>query len=423
MANMDDLAHRLAEWAATYTPTPADRSLADLALVDTVSVALAARGEPILATVAELSPVERWAAAAHILDFDDLHLPSTTHISAVCVPAALGTGGGAEAYLVGAGVMARLGTVLGHGHYTRGWHATATAGTVAAAAAAGQAYGLDAGGLARAMALAIASAGGVQAAFGTDGKSLQVGMCAGAGIRAARLADLGASAATGALDDWVRLLGGDPSGAVVSGDAIPGGLAVKLFPCCYALQRPIGAMAALAHGDEGASVRVDGSLTAEEVDKVVVRTPLQTVKPLIHARPSTGLEGKFSLEYALVAAVLDPYPGFASFTDDSVRRPAAQELLRRVEVITTADDGEGLLAGEVEIELHTARGIATSRLSAPPGSPANPATTADLDAKFIACLAGSGVGPDDIRWETAAELLERLWPVADVSAEPSTKGS
>ena len=47
------------------------------------------------------------------LDFDDLHMPSTAHVSAVCVPAAATFTGGAEAYLAGAGVMARLGTALG----------------------------------------------------------------------------------------------------------------------------------------------------------------------------------------------------------------------------------------------------------------------------------------------------------------------
>ena len=48
------------------------------------------------------------------LDFDDLHMPSTAHVSAICVPASLATGGGARAYLAGRRmVMARLGTAYG----------------------------------------------------------------------------------------------------------------------------------------------------------------------------------------------------------------------------------------------------------------------------------------------------------------------
>src|SRR5262249_56483507 len=85
----------------------------------------------------------RWAVAAHVLDFDDLHMESTTHISALCVPTALATGGGARGYLAAAGVMARLGTALGWPHYSAGWHATCTAGAPACPAGAAAAPGLD----------------------------------------------------------------------------------------------------------------------------------------------------------------------------------------------------------------------------------------------------------------------------------------
>jgi 2-methylcitrate dehydratase PrpD len=151
-----------------------------------------------------------WATAAHALDYDDLHLESTAHISVVCVPAALATGGGERAYLAGAGVMARLGIALGWEHYSRGWHATCAAGAPGAAVTAGIALGLDAPGLARAIALAVPAAGGVQAAFGTMAKPLQVGFAVAAGARAARLAAAGAGADPAALDEWVSLGGGDP---------------------------------------------------------------------------------------------------------------------------------------------------------------------------------------------------------------------
>jgi 2-methylcitrate dehydratase PrpD len=402
------LAHALAHWAGTYRPQPGDQALADRSLVDTVSVALAARSESVLSTAAVLDRAERFAVAAHILDFDDLHVPSTAHISTVCVPVALATGGGPRAYLTGAGAMARLGTVLGHAHYTRGWHTTATAGTLAAAVTAASAAGLDEEATVRALSLAVSSAGGVQAAFGTDGKAIQVGLAAGAGIRAVRLAQRGASAAPAAVDEWVRLSGGDPDRLELDGPTIPGGLAVKLYPCCYALQRPIGATIELVSGEAGAAVRQGAVLRAEEVERIVVRTPASSVKPLIHPRPTTGLEGKFSLEYAVAAAILDRYPGFASFADEAVQRREAQRLLRLVEVVTNPG-GEGLLAGEVEIEVMTPRGTARARLANPPGAPANPAPAEALDAKFTACLAGTDVRVEDITWPSAAALLDELW--------------
>src|SRR5579884_3848104 len=164
------LAEMLAEWAAAIEPSQDDLRLARSALLDTVAVAVAGSAHPLAGVFDGLGEAGSWAARAHVLDFDDLHLPSTTHISAVCVPATLAAGGDARAYLAGAGVMARLGTALGWGHYQAGWHATCTAGAPAAAVAASVARGLDAERTAIAIALAVPAAGGVQRAFGTTAK-------------------------------------------------------------------------------------------------------------------------------------------------------------------------------------------------------------------------------------------------------------
>ncbi|HLI38925.1 MAG TPA: MmgE/PrpD family protein, partial [Streptosporangiaceae bacterium] len=309
------VAESLARWADSYVPGSRDLALAQRSLLDTVAVTLAARGHPLRQMTAGLPDAARWAALGHVLDFDDLHIGSTTHVSVVVVPAVLAAGGGARAYLAGAGVMARLGMMLGWPHYAAGWHATCTAGAPAAAAAAGVALGLPPERLAAAMALAVPAAGGVQAAFGTHGKSLQVGFAAGAGVRAAKLARAGATADPRALDDWLALVGGTAGPAAPGGPAVPGGLAVKLFPCCYAMQRPIAALRAIREQTCG-----------EEVVRVRVATPESATRPLIHDRPRTGLEGKFSMPYAVAAALLDGYPGLASFTDTAVSRPAAQRI-------------------------------------------------------------------------------------------------
>ena len=133
---MTSVAVTLAEWAAGLEPDREDLELAHRSLLDTVAVTLAAREHRVTRLAAPLTTGARWAVAGHVLDFDDLHMPSTTHVSVVCVPTALATDGGARAYLAAAGVMARLGTALGWRHYSAGWHATCTAGAPAAAAGA-----------------------------------------------------------------------------------------------------------------------------------------------------------------------------------------------------------------------------------------------------------------------------------------------
>src|SRR5438094_9162682 len=179
---MRPLAETLAEWPTDFEPSSEEAALAARALTDSVAVAIAGAQEPATRVAAGEDTAIHWATAIHALDYDDLHMESTTHISAVCVPAALAVNGGVRAYLAGAGVMARLGMALGWRHYERGWHATCTAGAVGAAVAAGVAAGLDARGLATAIALSVPAAGGVQRAFGTQAKPLQVGFATAAGV-------------------------------------------------------------------------------------------------------------------------------------------------------------------------------------------------------------------------------------------------
>jgi 2-methylcitrate dehydratase PrpD len=401
---MASTARTLARWACEYAPTAEDLGLAHRSLTDTLAVTLAARDDPVTGLAATLPDAARWAAAGHVLDFDDLHMESTTHISVVCVPATLAAGGDARAYLAGAGVMARLGVALGWAHYASGWHVTCTAGAPAAAVAAAVALGLPPDRIATAMALAVPAAGGVQRAFGSSGKALQVGFAADAGVRAARLAAAGATADPAALDDWLRLVGGDPARIDVTGPAVPGGLAIKLFPCCYALQRPISALR------ECLRWGLPGGVDASAVAAIEVTTPESTLQPLIHHEPRTGLEGKFSLEYSIAAALLDPRPGFASFTDAAVTRPEAQRLLHLVRTALTPG-GDWLLAGQTGITLVMSDGARhVASLRQPPGSPGRPPSRADLDAKIADC------GPDvpallaGLDWARAGVILAEQLP-------------
>ena len=244
----------------------------------------------------------------------------------------------------------------------------------------------------------------MQRAFGTDAKSLQVGFAVEAGIRAATLAAAGASADDPALDD-VDATGrrGRRPRLDLTGPAVPDGLAIKIYPCCYALQRPISALAALA----GAA-----GLDAADVQRIELRTPEATVVPLIHHRPDTGLQGKFSLEYAAAAALLDGYPGFASFTDEAVRRDAARRLAGLVET-ELEPGGDWLLDGELQAEIHTGNGaVYDAVLQFPPGSPARPPSAEQLSAKLADCVAGLDTDWTDWNWQSAAEVLRRFLPAS-----------
>ena len=132
--------------------------------------------------------------------------------------------------------------------------------------------------------------------------------------------------------------------------------------------------------------------------------------PLIHHRPESGLQGKFSLEYAAAAALFDAYPGFGSFTDAAVRRAAAQRLVSLVE--TKLDPGGSwLLDGELEAEIHTGDGtILRTSQQFPPGSPARPPSAARAQPKLADCVRGLDTNPAAWTWENAASVLRRWLP-------------
>ena len=389
----------LADWAVSLEPSPSDDTLADRSLVDTAAVAFAARNSEIVPFANALGRAGGLAALSHFLDFDDLHIPSTAHISTVCVPATVVGDGDSKAFLAGAGVMARIGTALGWTHYTRGWHATCTAGAPAAAVSTAVANRLSPEETAHALVLALPSAGGFQAVFGTHGKALQVGFAVAAGVRAAELASLGARTDLGSFGRWLDLLGGDIGQLDIDGPTIPGGLAIKSFPCCYALQRPMQAVSLLTQ--QGVDV---GHITA-----ISVLTPRSALRPLIHDKPSSGLEAKFSLPYGIAAALVDsPGIGFDTFTDAATRRQDVETLRKLVQVEITKD-GSGLLDGETVVTLGLRSGDSnTVALDLPPGAPGAPLSHDQLRRKVKICSPDFADEIMALTWKTAGSTLRPL---------------
>jgi 2-methylcitrate dehydratase PrpD len=169
-------------------------------------------------------------------------------------------------------------------------------------------------------------------------------------------------------------------------------VALKVYPCCYALQRPIAAVAALG-------------VPAAEVVGIRCQTPACSLQPLIHHRPRTGLEGKFSLEYGIAAAILDHPVAMASFTDECVRRPEAQRLAAAVRIETTPG-GSGLLEGAFTVEIRRRDGTAVgASLDLPPGAPGRPPLRSELNAKLRDCCGELAGQVSQAGWAEAAGLL------------------
>ena len=148
------------------------------------------------------------AVAGHAWDLDDWEEPGNTHPTVVLLPALLGAArlhptDGTElraAYAVGAEIIMRLGEALTLDHYARGFHSTATLGTIGAAGAVSRLMRLTEQQTAQALALSVSQAAGYTLQFGSNAKSLQAGWAARNGLEAAQLAAQGVTAQTHVLD-------------------------------------------------------------------------------------------------------------------------------------------------------------------------------------------------------------------------------
>jgi 2-methylcitrate dehydratase PrpD len=335
--------------------------------------------------------------AAHVLDYDDVSLDG--HPSAVLVPAILAEGeasgsSGAEmltAYIAGyevwAELLAREPTPL----HRKGWHPTTVLGTVAAAAACAKLRGLDGKGAATAMAIAASMSSGVVANFGTMTKSFQVGRAAQAGVIAARLAQSGLTASLDALEHPAGLLmalspDGKPeldrpfSAAAKEWHILGHGLNIKRYPICYATHRSIDAALDLVR-------RYD--LTPDKVERIHVSTGKTQLLMLRNSRPQTGLEAKFSMQFAMAAALVAGKVGLRELTDDFVRRAEVQAIFPRVSLEGTAAIKEGSNFAPfdaVEITTMSGETLKSGLVEYAKGSHQRPLSRDELWAKFAECL-------------------------------------
>lgn len=397
---------RLAEFIARPEPlTSANRRLAQAALADTLAVTFAGWFEPVSVAVRQLytggshtlinkserAPSAEHAAlihatAGHALDFDDVHLASTSHPSVVIVPALLAAADAfpstrprlLQAYAVGVAINVALGETMGFEHYRRGWHATSTIGSVAAAAAIAHLLDLDESRIRSALALAGAQSGGLQRNFGSMTKPLQAGFASSAGLRAALLARAGV---TGDQDIFGH--GGfiDVYAGASASNAEPHidltSVCVKLYPCCYGAHRMIAA--ALQLHASGACL--DGK-------RFEVLAPAGQLQPLRIVTPASGLEAKFCARYIVATALLQDSVTFADFTDEAIQRRDQRALMERIVVIGSPDSpNDTLEAGEVVLSEFSDRTLQRSiRVEPYPGSARAPATDAQRNAKLSDCL-------------------------------------
>ena len=341
--------------------------------------------------------------AAHALDFDDVSQRGFGHASAFLVPAvlaeaeALGASGQQmiTAYAAGYETVAdlvRRDADMGRYH-DKGWHPTGCFGAVGAAAACASLRGLSAEQCAMTLGVSASQSCGLIVNAGTMTKPLHAGRAAHAGVASARLV---ASGFTGALDVFEHAPGFlhafSFGGRIDLQTPVKAGrewqicegnqISVKKYPTCYCTHRTIDGMCDLQQRH---------TLTAENVDLITVSISRRNAHILRNHQPQTGLEAKFSIEFAMVAPIIAGRAGLAELTDAFVLRPDVQALMKRV--VVAPDDRDNperpgyAIEDRVTIDTRDGQHFDSGPITQTRGDHDSPLHSEALWNKFEDCLA------------------------------------
>jgi 2-methylcitrate dehydratase PrpD len=360
----------------------------------------------VIGTNLKVSP--RFAAFAngisiHADDYDDTQLSVAkdriygllTHPTVPVLPPAFAlcetTGRSGKdlllAYQLGVEVECKIAEAISPRHYGDGFHTTGTCGVFGSVAACARLRGLDATQTAYAIGVAATEGGGFRNNFGSMTKPFHAGHAAEAGTVAADLAALGWTASANILEaplGFFQAAGGGYDPPVIAGhlgkpwSLERPGVSIKPYPS-----------GSLSHPAAGALMQLilDNDLKPGDVQQVEVGGNHGMTTSLLHHRPTTGLQAKFSMEFCMAILLLERKAGLSEFTDAVVQRPDVQAMIQRVRFYVDPQAERGgfdKMTSLVKVHLKNGK-VLSGRADFAKGSPSNPMSYEEVADKFRGC--------------------------------------
>ena len=425
----------------SYERLPARvREEAALAIADTVGGALAATDETVTRSVldvvwGESGTSQVWGldvrttprnaalvngTMAHAHDIDDTNPSMRGHPSCPVVPAVFAlapttNANGKDviaAYVAGVEIATKVGRAVNMEHYNRGWHTTPTLGCLGAAAASANLLRLDPQATVTALAISASMAAGLVANFGTMTKPVHAGLAAQNGVLAALLARSGVTANptafeanTGFFDLFCGSANVKPALALEAlderYDLVDPGNIYKLYPTCSLTHCAIDAIL------DGLAV---GTIDPAQIESIECAVGYRCENTLPHHRAKTGLEGKFSMEYCLAAALTYGQVTFDEFSDEKVNDPRISALYDKIHLYVHPDlrtpDSVPRDFTDIVITHKDGRRFHDRSMKAK-GDPAKRWTLDEFKGKFVRCASPLyGEAEAGRRWDRAYRLAE-----------------
>lgn len=332
------------------------------------------------------------AAAAHVVEQDDVHNGSVFHPAAVVFPPvlavaqALGRSGRdlLVAAVAGYEVGIRVGEFLGRSHY-KTFHTTGTAGTLAAAAATGRLLGLSPAAMLDAFGSAGTQAAGLWEFLrdAADSKQLHTARAAANGIAAAYLAQEGFTGARHILE------GPQGMAAGMSSDADPARLTDRLGTRWALAETSFKFHASCRHTHPAADalqqVLREHKLAESDIARVVAHVhqgAIDVLGPVVD--PRTVHQSKFSMGTVLGLIARQGRAGLPEF-DAALDDPAVADFRGRVTMELDPEvDGAYPQRWIGKVTVHTRDGrVLHGRVDEPKGDPGNTLSRDEIETKTL----------------------------------------
>ena len=187
------------------------------------------------------------------------------------------------------------------------------------------------------------------------------------------------------------------------------GITIKLYPSCAGTHPALDAIFDL---------RRRKRFGAEDVERIDIDVDSITPTILIYERPATGLEAKFSMPFCAAAAIAFGQVDLGTFDDRIVSHPQVASLMTRVAMqVDPALDGiaEPLTQAKVNVRLRDGR-VLTHRANGARGYPEQPASDAELDAKFMSCAQRTLPEQSSARALRLLRRVDRLDDIRELTA-------
>jgi 2-methylcitrate dehydratase PrpD len=357
------------------------------------------------------------AAASHVVEQDDVHNGSVFHPATVVFPAALamaqtlGSSGKAllTAAVAGYEVGIRVGEFLGRSHY-KVFHTTGTAGTLAAAAAAGSLLGLTAAQMQHAFGSAGTQSAGLWEFLRTaaDSKQLHTAHAAAAGLMSACLARDGFTGAAQILEGPQGMAAGMSSDA--SPDKLTEGLGTRWATAETSFKYHASCRHTHPAADALLQVMQANHLLPTDLARVVTHVhqgAIDVLGPVVN--PATVHQSKFSMGTVLGLVARFGHAGLVEF-DQHFQEDLTVALRDKVVMELDAEVDSAYprrWIGKVTVTTTDGR-VLQGRVDEPKGDPGNTLSRGEITAKAQRLAAFSGGATE----AEMTQAIKALWAIA-----------